>query len=149
MTIRWSMVPEIWCATEFFVILSNFLPFYPSNNPKNQNLEKIKKKHLEILPFYTSAPKIMIIILYYSWDMARDGCNFYFSFWTIFCPFTPLTTQKIKIFKKWKKLPEISSFYNLCTKKYDHMMHGSWDIARNRRTDGQTEKVTCRGGCPS
>ena len=35
--------------------------------------------------------------------MARDGCNCYFSFWVIFCPFTPLTAQKMKIKKKWKK----------------------------------------------
>ena len=29
--------------TEFFVILGHFLPFYRTNNPKNQNFEKIKK----------------------------------------------------------------------------------------------------------
>ena len=40
-----------------------------------------------------------------------DRCNCYFSFWAIFCPFTPLTAQKIKILKKWKKHLEISSFY--------------------------------------
>ena len=28
---------------ELFVILDHFLPFYPANNPENQNLEKIKK----------------------------------------------------------------------------------------------------------
>ena len=28
---------------EFFVILGHFLPFYPSNSPKNQNLQKMKK----------------------------------------------------------------------------------------------------------
>ena len=33
-----------------------------------------------------------------------------FSFWTIFCSFTPLTMQKIKILKKWKKRLEASSF---------------------------------------
>ena len=27
--------------TEFFVILGYFLPFYPSNNPENQNFEKM------------------------------------------------------------------------------------------------------------
>ena len=36
-------------------------------------------------------------MLYCSLDMAHDGYNFYFSFWAIFCPFTPLTAQKIKI----------------------------------------------------
>ena len=35
----------------------------------------------------------------------------FFSFWTIFCSFTPLTMQKIKILKKWKKRLEISSFH--------------------------------------
>ena len=51
--------------TEFFVILGHFLPFYPTNDPKNQNFEKMKKtpekKHLEISSFYISVPKIMII----------------------------------------------------------------------------------------
>ena len=34
--------------------------------------------------------------------MVRDICNCYFSFWTIFCPFTTLTAQKIKISMKKK-----------------------------------------------
>ena len=43
--------------------------------------------------------------------MACDGCNCYFSFWAIFCPFTPLTARKMKISKEMKKKPlEISSF---------------------------------------
>ena len=37
-----------------------FLLFYPTNNPKKQNLKKMKRC-LEISPFYTSVPKIMII----------------------------------------------------------------------------------------
>ena len=35
-------------------------------------------------------------MLYCSWDMARDGCNFYCPFWAISYLFTPLTAQKIK-----------------------------------------------------
>ena len=50
-------------------------------------------------------------MLYCSWNMACDVCNFYFSFWAFFYPFTPLTAQKIKISKKFKKFLEISSFY--------------------------------------
>ena len=42
--------------------------------------------------------------------LERDGHNF-LSFWTMFCPFTTLTTRKIKILEKWKKHVEISSFY--------------------------------------
>ena len=45
--------------TEFFT-LDHFLPFFPSNNPKNQNFENMKKC-LVISSFYTSVPKIMII----------------------------------------------------------------------------------------
>ena len=40
-------------------------------------------------------------MMYNSWDMERDGHSI-LSFWTVFCPFTPLWTQKIKVLKKWK-----------------------------------------------
>ena len=49
-------------------------------------------------------------MLYYSLDMACNKFN-YFSFWAIFYPIPSLTTQKIKIYKKERKL-EISLFYN-------------------------------------
>ena len=46
--------------------------------------------------FYTFVPKIMIIMMYNSWDME---CNrhIFFSFLAIFLPFTPLFSPKIKI----------------------------------------------------
>ena len=106
----WFLRYRVW-QTEFFVILDNFLPIYPVNTWKTKILKKWKKS-LEILSFYTSVPKIKIrCYTVPCWDMARDGCNCYFSFWIIFCPFTPLTAQKMKISKKWKKLLETSSFY--------------------------------------
>ena len=38
------MVPEIWSVTDrIFYDFGLFLPFYPSNNLKNQNFEKMKK----------------------------------------------------------------------------------------------------------
>ena len=52
--------------------------------------------------------------------MARDGCNFYFSFWAIFAFYVPpssLAVQKIKIKKKEKKRLEKSSFYTICVPK--------------------------------
>ena len=50
--------------------------------------------------------------------MLRDGWN-YFSFWAIFCPFTLLAAQKIKIKKKRNEknawtLRKISSFHLNC-----------------------------------
>ena len=46
-------------------------------------------------------------------EILCDGCNFYLLFWVIFCPFTLLTAQKIKILKKWKTPLDVSLFYML------------------------------------
>ena len=89
--------------------------FCPShlNTPKNEKFKKWKKR-LEISSFNTSIPKIMIICSTFLWYMARNRCNFYFSFWAIFCPNSP----KTKNFNKWKNHPEISSFYTCVPKQY-------------------------------
>ena len=46
-----------------------------------------------------------------SWDMARDTCNCYFSYWAIFCPFISLTAHKItcvpKVMNRWYTFSEI------------------------------------------
>ena len=68
--------------TEFFVILGNFLPFYPSNNLKNQNFEKMR----EIITLYMCTINDNYMI-YGSWDIKHDRQNC-LSFWTVFWPFT-------------------------------------------------------------
>ena len=80
--------------------------------------------------------KIHDHMLYCSWHVVRDRCNCYFSFWAIFCPFTPITAQKMKIFKKWKKYLVISSFYT-CVPKIMIRWCTVTEIwcARDRRTD--------------
>ena len=47
-----------WDRTFFF---GHFLPFYPTNNPENQNIWENLKNHLEIIPFCTCVPQITII----------------------------------------------------------------------------------------
>ena len=92
------------CNREFFVILDQFLPLYPPNNPKSQNFEKIKKLPGDIIilhRFNINNNHMM----YGSWNTECNGQNF-LSFSTIFCPFTPVTTWKIKISKNWKKYLE-------------------------------------------
>ena len=96
-----------------FFILGNFLPFYSPNSPKNENFKKMKKTRGDIIILH-NCTKNYGYRLYCSWGMACDRCNCYFSFWTIFCPFTPLTAHKIS--KKWKKHLEISSFYTIVPK---------------------------------
>ena len=154
MTILWFPSYEAW-QTEFFVILDCFLPFYPPNNPKNQNFEKLKKAPGDTIILH-KCTKNYDHMLYGSWDMVRIMC--YFSFWAMFCPFTPLTAQKIKILQKWNNGLEKSSFY-ICVSKImirwctvpeilcmsDGQMGGRTD----RQTDGQMEKVTYRGGYPT
>ena len=77
-------------------------------------------------------------VLYFSWDMARDTCNCYFSFWVIFCLFTPLTAQKLK-FQTHEKNPW----------RYHHFAHAYrklWldDVSFLRygaqQTDGRTDR---------
>ena len=70
-------------------------------------------------------------MLHCSWDMVHDTCN-YFSFWATFCLFISLTAQKIKIKKKAKEKPGDIIILHMCTKNYDQMMYGSWDMVRDR-----------------
>ena len=109
MTITWCMVRQIWSTIDR--ILDNFLP-YPTNNPEIEILKKWKKKKKpwRYHHFTLRCTKSHNPMLYCSWDMTCDICN-YFLFWAIFCFFTTLTVQKVKILKKWKKCLEISSFY--------------------------------------
>ena len=52
----WCMVSDISSMTDrIFCHFALFLPFYPSNNPENQNFEKMKKAPGDII-IYTSAP---------------------------------------------------------------------------------------------
>ena len=83
--------------TELFVILDYFLHFYHfnPNNPKNQNFEKIKKPPGDTITLHMCTINDNPM-MYGSWDMGHNGQNF-LSFWTVFCPFTPLTAWKIKI----------------------------------------------------
>ena len=73
--------------------------------------------------------------------MGRDGCDWYFSSWAIFCPFTPLTAQKNQNLKKLKKKSlEISSFYT-CVPKIMNRWFTVPEIwcATDGRTDGKSD----------
>ena len=102
----WDMEHDEQNHLSFWTI---FLPFYPPNNPKKQNFEKMKKTTGYIIILHRCTINHNHI-MYVSWDMEHDRQNF-LSFWTIVCTFTPLTTWKIKILKNWKKLLKILSFY--------------------------------------
>ena len=70
-----------------------------------------------------------------SWDIEHYGQNF-LSFWTIFCTFIPLTTQKIETLKNWKKkknkkTPGDIIILHKCTKTHDHMLYCYLDMTCN------------------
>ena len=88
------------CDKQFFVIMDHFLPFLPfqgAMDPENQYFEK-KNKSLEdviILQMFTINDSHMA---HGFSDMECNSQNF-LSFWTVLCPFTPIT-QKNQILKK-------------------------------------------------
>ena len=82
----WFLRYEAW-RTEFFVILDCFLPFYPHNKMKNQNVEKLKKTPGDIIILHKCTPN-HDNMLYYSLDMACNRFNC-FSFWAIFALLPP------------------------------------------------------------
>ena len=73
-------------------------------------------------------------MLYCSWDIARDRCNCYFSFWVIFYPFiphapSPPNSPKNENFKKKrKKHHEISSFNTSVPKIMIILRYGVWQM---------------------
>ena len=73
MTVIWWMVPEIWSMTDrIFCHFGPFLYFYPPNNPKNQNFEKMKTIPGYIIILHRCT-KNDNHIRYGSWDMECDG----------------------------------------------------------------------------
>ena len=91
---------QAW-QTEFFVILDHFLPFYPPNNPKNQNFEKMETTTGDIIILH-KCTKNHDHMLYNSLDMACNRCNCYFSFWTIIALLPPKQPKKSKFEKNEK-----------------------------------------------
>ena len=66
-----------------------------------------------------------------SWNISCNRQKF-LSFWAIFCPFSPLTTWKIKILKL-KKTPRDVIILHICTINGNYMIYGSWDMECNRQ----------------
>ena len=131
MAIIWCMVPKIWNTMDRS--FCHFGPFFAFLPPLTTQQIKILKKN--------EKPPGDIITLhmctindnpmrYGSWDMEHD--TEFFVILDLFCPFMPLATQKIKIFRKWKKKPGDIIILNMCTMNDNHMMYGSWDIEHNR-----------------
>ena len=115
----------------FWSYWSIFCTFTPLTAWKKK-LSKTWKKHLKI-SFYTSVPKIMITgyTVPGIWHMTDVTVTFWF--WAIFCLFTPLTAQKIKMKdmkKKTKKLWRYHHFTQVYQKIWSYailfLRYGMW-----------------------
>ena len=91
----WCMVPETWSATDkCFIVWANFCPFYPSNSPKNQNFEKLKKKLGDLELSYETQSRH---------DSSRHLNFFSFSIYHGATPQTQWTKQTVKKLNLWGK----------------------------------------------
>ena len=70
----------------------------------------------------------VLLLRYDAWRM-----HLLFSFWEFFGTFVPITAQKMKVSKKWKKkkIPGDIMILHNSTEKYDYRLYCSWDIARD------------------
>ena len=136
--LSWNIVCD---GCNYFSFWAISCPFTPLTAQKIKIFTKCKKLPGDIIILH-KCPKNYDQMMYGSWDMVHDSCNWYFSFSAIFCIFTPLTAQKTQILKKWKKLLEISSFYICVPKiKIRWSMVPEIRCTTDRWTDGRTEKV--------
>ena len=67
----------------------------------------------------------------------------YISYFGSFSAILPPKSPKKQNFKKWKKkTPGDIIILQMCTKNYDHMMYGSWDMVQDGWMDQQTDRKT-------
>ena len=96
----YDMVPEISTATDRFLChLWPFFAFIPPKNPKNKSFTKLKKAPGDII-ILDKCTKNHDHRLYCSWAIVCAGCNYYFSFCTIFYPSLPPPSDSPKNGKK-------------------------------------------------
>ena len=111
-------------------LVSHFLPFYPSKNPKNQNFEQLKtKKNAGDIIILYMCIKNHNHLMYSSWDTEWDDRFFcHFGPFFFFLPFDPGSQN----FEKMKGMPEDIILL------YIHVYHkwksyGSWNIRCSRQ----------------
>ena len=125
----------------FLLFWAIFCPFTPLKLRKVKILRQWKKLQKIILQKCTTNHDHMP---YCSWDMACDGCNFYFHFALFFAllptltPPPPINPKSQKILKI-KKTPVDITILHMCTKNYEHMMYGSWEMLHNRQMNRQMD----------
>ena len=119
MKIIWCITPEILSATDVFLNLDHFFPFYSPHSPiqkfwkfwKRSKFWKNEKNTWRYHQFTQVHHKWQS---YDIWFLRYEVRQTEFSvILSIFCPFISLTTQKTKILQTWKNPQEISFCTNV------------------------------------
>ena len=117
--------------TEFLVILDQFLPFYPPNNLRNQNFEKLKKTPRDIILqmcTINDGPVIWCMVPEIWSTTDKIFCHF-----GLFFAFLPLNNPKNQNFVKMEKPPGDIIILHRCDLNENHMMYSFWDTERDRQ----------------
>ena len=125
----WDIVHD---GCDYFSFWAIFCPFISLTAQKikikRKMKKKNKKKHLKIASFYICLPKIVIRCTVPGiWCLTDVIVISHLGLFFDLLP--PLTAQKIKILKKYKKHMDVP-------KNHGQMMYGSWDMVPDGRKDG-------------
>ena len=125
----WNIEGDRHNFLSFWTIFCHFTPLPPTNNPRNQNFEKMKKKPRDIIILHMCTINDNHM-MYGSWDMECDRQNL--TFLEHLLPFysPPYRPRKSKFSKNEKKPTDII-ISHMCTKNHDHMLYCSWDTMRD------------------
>ena len=106
--------------TEFFVILDQFLSFYPL---WAQKIKILKKTGLRYYHFTQVYYKWQLYVCFLRYGMQNT------EFWTNFCLFTsPPMDPENQNFENMKTMLGNIIILLMCTINDNHMMYGSWDM---------------------
>ena len=123
----------IWSACIYIIFLSFqvlFCSFAPLLTPKIKIWKKcIKKKTPGDIILLHMWPLIKII-WYMVPEIWSSTDRIFLSSLAIFCPFIPLTPQKMKT-SKMKKTPGYIIILDNCSKRYDHPLYCSRDMVHD------------------
>ena len=124
MKIIWCMIPEIWSMTDriffsFWTIFCPFTPPTPSDNPENQNFEKMKIAPGDIIILHKCTINDNHMI-YGSWDMMCTRQNFFVILGHFFPFYPPLQPEKWKIQKNEKNAMIYHHFAQLHQKSWSY-----------------------------
>ena len=113
MTITSCMFPEVWGVADNKILKLFFSKIFLGLQHANTSFIKQWKKKNFVTSFLVASIVISCCfittndnhVMYVSWGMGCGGQHFLLSttFWTIFCLFVPLTTQKLKLKKNENK----------------------------------------------